>query len=248
MGMRTRATVRHAPIADDPGASSHVETMQRQATPSNSGSRWHRWEPHIHAPGTVLNDQFEGTDSWEPYLEALERTAPPIRALGVTDYYNTETYERVIEAKRNGQLAACDLIFPNIEMRLGVGTVKGKWVNIHLLVSPDDPNHLAELKRFLARLTFKAHEDTYCCNKDDLIRLGQRFDPKLKDPAAALQCGSEGWRRRDASSGGGKIRSCHLREQCCAARLLARTAQPVGRRDTQAVWELETVHPRQRCA
>jgi hypothetical protein len=30
-----------------------------------------------------------------------------------------------------------------------------------------------------------------CCNKDDLIRLGQRFDPKLRDPAAALQRGSE---------------------------------------------------------
>jgi hypothetical protein len=85
----------------------------------------------------------------------------------------------------------CRLIFPNIEMRLGVGTVKGKWVNIHLLVSPEDPNHLVELKRVLARLTFKAHEDAYCCNKDDLIRLGQRFDPKLREPAAALQRGSE---------------------------------------------------------
>jgi hypothetical protein len=116
---------------------------------------------------------------------------PAIRAIGVTDYYSTETYERVVEAKRNGRLMDCRLIFPNIEMRLGVGTVKGKWVNIHLLVSPEDPNHLVELKRVLARLTFKAHEDAYCCNKDDLIRLGQRFDPKLRDPAAALQRGSE---------------------------------------------------------
>jgi energy-coupling factor transporter ATP-binding protein EcfA2 len=165
--------------------------MRRQATALNSGSRWHRWEPHIHAPGTVLNDQFKGADSWERYLDALENATPPIRALGVTDYYSTEAYERVAEAKRNGRLPACDLIFPNVEMRLAVGTVKGKWVNIHLLVSPDDPNHLPELKRFLVRLTFKAHNDTYCCNRDDLIRLGQRFDPKLTDPRAALQCGSE---------------------------------------------------------
>ena len=48
----------------------------------------------------MLNDQFEGTDSWERYLEALERTTPPIRALGITDYYSTETYERVVEAMR----------------------------------------------------------------------------------------------------------------------------------------------------
>ena len=31
----------------------------------------------------------------------------------------------------------------------GIGTVKGKWVNIHLLVSPEDPHHLTELNRFL---------------------------------------------------------------------------------------------------
>jgi energy-coupling factor transporter ATP-binding protein EcfA2 len=164
--------------------------MRRQPS-FNSGSHWHRWEPHIHAPGTVLNDQFKGADSWERYLEALEKATSPIRALGITDYYGTEGYERVVGAKRNGRLVPCDLIFPNIEMRLGLGTVKGRWVNIHLLVSPDDPNHLVELNRFLARLTFVAHGDRYTCSRDDLVRLGQRFDPKLKDPAAALKRGSE---------------------------------------------------------
>jgi hypothetical protein len=36
---------------------------QRQAF--NSGSRWQRWDPHVHAPGTVLNDQFGGAKSWD---------------------------------------------------------------------------------------------------------------------------------------------------------------------------------------
>jgi hypothetical protein len=162
-----------------------------QSEELNSGSRWYRWEPHVHAPGTILNDQFKGPDSWEEYLTALEAATPLIRALGVTDYYSTEIYERVVDEMRLGRLAGCDLIFPNIEMRLGIGTVKGRWVNLHLLVSPEDPNHIVELKRFLARLTFKAHRDTYCCNKDDLIRLGKRYNPALDDPTAALQCGSE---------------------------------------------------------
>jgi hypothetical protein len=157
----------------------------------NSGSRWYRWEPHIHAPGTVLNDQFKGADSWQDYLKALETATPAIRAIGVTDYYSTESYERVCEAKRKDRLPGCDLIFPNIEMRLGIVTVKGKWVNLHLLVSSEDPDHLVQLKRFLARLTFSAHSDSFCCNKDDLIRLGQRFDPKLTEPVAALERGSE---------------------------------------------------------
>src|SRR5882762_2603079 len=104
----------------------------------NSGSRWQRWEPHVHTPGTVLNDQ-----------SALEEATPPIRAIGVTDYYSTACYERLCEAKRNGRVAACDLIFPNVEMRLGIGTLKGGFVNVHLLVCPDDRDHLTELHRFL---------------------------------------------------------------------------------------------------
>jgi hypothetical protein len=165
--------------------------MPPQPTKFNSGSHWNRWEPHIHAPGTILNDQFKGPDSWDRYLDTIEKTAPPICALGITDYYSTETYQRVIDAKSAGRLAGCHLIFPNIEMRLALGTVKGRWVNVHLLVSPDRPNHLDEATRFLRRLTFKAHDDTYSCSKDDLIRLGQRVDPKQTDPAAALRCGCE---------------------------------------------------------
>jgi hypothetical protein len=157
----------------------------------NSGSRWHRWEPHIHAPGTVLNDQFTGEDAWERYLHSVETATPVINALGVADYYSTRTYDRVCEARRSGRLQQCALIFPNIEMRLAIGTVKGKWVNVHLLVSPDDASHVAELSRFLARLTFSAYDDTFSCTEADLVRLGKKTDPKLTDQRAALKVGSE---------------------------------------------------------
>ena len=42
------------------------------------GSKWHRWEPHIHGPGTVLNDQFDDGDPWDAYLTQLEKANPPI--------------------------------------------------------------------------------------------------------------------------------------------------------------------------
>jgi len=30
----------------------------------NLGSRWQRWEPHVHAPGTtIFNDQFAGRNA-----------------------------------------------------------------------------------------------------------------------------------------------------------------------------------------
>jgi hypothetical protein len=47
-------------------------------TAFNSGSHWHRWDPHIHAPGTILNDlfgrdldKFDGGDVWDKYLRLL---------------------------------------------------------------------------------------------------------------------------------------------------------------------------------
>jgi hypothetical protein len=161
------------------------------SSPSDSGSRWHRWEPHVHAPGTVLNNQFKGDDAWERYLAALEAADPLIRALGITDYYDLSTYERICVAKQNNRLSGCDLIFPNIEMRLNLGTVKGAWVNLHLLVSPDDPNHVDEVKRLLSRLTFLTAKDTFACTPEDLIKLGRVGKPELIDDRAALSHGTE---------------------------------------------------------
>lgn len=127
----------------------------------------------------MLDNQFRGENSWDDYLKAIESTVPPMRAIGITDYYNTELYEKFCEFKRQRRLLGCDLIFPNIEMRFGIGTIKGRWVDVHLLVSPEDPNHVAEIKRFLSRLTFNAFDESFSCTIEDLIRLGQRHDPSL---------------------------------------------------------------------
>ena len=155
----------------------------------NRGSQWNRWDPHIHTPGTLLNDQFRGSDRWGSYLDNLEAEAPPIRAVGITDYYLTENYERVLEFKADGRLRDVQLIFPNIEMRLDAAARSG-FINIHLLVSPEDPNHVQELTRILARLTFSAYEDRFVCTRDDLIRLGRRSDQRIRDEQAALREGA----------------------------------------------------------
>lgn len=155
----------------------------------NRGSEWYRWEPHIHAPGTVLEDHYPKADGWELYLEALETASPTLRAIGVTDYCITRSYECVKAKKDEGRLKGCDLLFPNIELRLNTGTVRGNFVNIHLLVSPEDPDHVAELNRFLSRLSFPAFKDKFACTPAELIRLGQRADPTKIDAEAALQLG-----------------------------------------------------------
>nr|WP_306266885.1 AAA family ATPase [Pararhizobium sp. IMCC3301] len=152
---------------------------------TNSGSQWLRWEPHIHAPGTVLNNQFKGTDTKEQYLAKIESSTPLIRALGVTDYYLLDTYEEVCEAKyQGGRLSGVDLIFPNVELRLAFGTIKGNWVNCHLLINPEAIDHVQATQRFLAQLTFDAFGDRFTCTPEDLTRLGTKVDSKLSDRVA----------------------------------------------------------------
>lgn len=154
----------------------------------SSGSQWLRWEPHVHAPGTLFNDQFKG--DWQSYLSALESAKPTIKAIAVTDYYLLDTYRRVVAEKASGRLSHCDLVFPNVELRLDIGTAKS-WINIHLLVSPEDKNHIDEITRFLSRLSFRAYQDTFTCTHSDLIRLGRKAQPEIQADNAALKVGAE---------------------------------------------------------
>jgi len=149
------------------------------------GSEWHRWEPHIHGPGTVLNNQFGGGDSWESYLTALESCSPAIEALAVTDYYTTDTYEEAVRRKAAGRLPSVKFLLPNVELRLDIAAKKG-FVNVHLLVNPTDLTHVEEIKRFLSRLQFNAFDDRFDCTKADLIRLGKASDSAIKDDRSAL--------------------------------------------------------------
>lgn len=155
------------------------------------GSEWHRWEPHIHAPGTLFNNQFKGPNAWGHYLTSLEQATPAIRAIAVTDYYCTDTYQQVVrEMKENGRLPEVALVFPNVELRLDVATVKERWTNIHLLVCPDDPKHVSEVERFLSRLRFEAFGDNFACTREDLAKLGRKSKPELTDERAAFRHGA----------------------------------------------------------
>ncbi|WP_164659541.1 TrlF family AAA-like ATPase [Tropicibacter sp. Alg240-R139] len=155
----------------------------------NRGSQWHRWEPHIHTPGTILNDQFGKGDPWEIYLTSIETSNPMIEAIAITDYYVTDSYELVLKKKDEGRLPSVKLVFPNVELRLDVAAKAG-FVNAHLLVSPEDGDHLEQLHRLLLRLQFQAFGDTFSCTREDLIRLGKRADNRISDDRAALSHGA----------------------------------------------------------
>ena len=158
---------------------------------NNAGSIWRRWDPHIHTPGTVLNDQFGNEEAWEDFLQRIEESSPPIEVLGITDYYSLDNYEKACVFRDDGRMANAGLFFPNIELRYAIGTPKGTPINFHLMVSPDDIEHVDQVKRFLRKLTFKAGDDEYGCSRDEIIRLGRHHTRKHLDDQAAFAAGAK---------------------------------------------------------
>ena len=96
--------------------------------------------------------------------ESAETATPPLRSLGITDYYLTEHLLQARAAKQLSRLPQCELIFPNVEMRLDVGA-KRSFLNIHLLVDPTAPDHIGELQRFMGLLRFEAYEYILNCRR-----------------------------------------------------------------------------------
>jgi hypothetical protein len=152
------------------------------------GSEWHRWDPHMHAPGTLLSDQFGG--DWERYLGRIEASTPTVEALGVTDYFCIQTYREVKKKQAGGRLPNVRLLFPNVEMRLDIKTEKKNPINIHLIFSPEDPRHEDEIERILSHLVFEFDGREYRCTMPELADLGRAVDPKQTDALAATRSGA----------------------------------------------------------
>lgn len=153
------------------------------------GSVWRRWDPHIHTPETVLEDQF-GPDAWDEYLRRIEEAAPMVEVLGITDYASLDRYEEVLTYKAAGRLPDVAMIFPNVELRLPLITKAGHPLNIHLLFSPEDPDHVDKARSFLRRLKFDYQGEPYECSREDLIRLGRKHDPDAIEDHKALEIGT----------------------------------------------------------
>ncbi len=171
------------------GEHNQINTTDEKVNPE--GSVWHRWDPHIHMPGTLKEDRFIGDDPIEEYVKHLNAVTPSIRAIGITDYYVLDSYEKLLAIKEKGELPHVELLFPNIELRFAVNAAKGSPINIHLLVCPDDPDHVNKTKRFMRDLKFLYNEEEYGCTNDELIRLGHAFNPNVENNAHALRLGVE---------------------------------------------------------
>jgi energy-coupling factor transporter ATP-binding protein EcfA2 len=159
----------------------------------NVGSAWHRWDVHIHTPGTVLNNQYKNCNL-DRFIKEINNRAENIIALGITDYYSIDNYIYLKEKFKEGAFSNAKLLFPNIEMRLTIPTENSSAINIHLLISPDDPHHIEEIKQHLNRLCVMHNQKPVSCNRNELIRFGNEINPKLTSDEQRYALGIENFK------------------------------------------------------
>ena len=154
---------------------------------NSQGSVWRRWDPHLHLPGTLLNDQFDDL-SLEDALDKLATAEPTIEAIGVTDYFTTASYRKAATLLEAGVAPSIRFAFPNVELRLDNATSSNRSVNIHLLCRPEEVDRLDQ---FIGGLEFSWTEKVYRANREGLIQLGRDFgQDAMLNESAALKVGA----------------------------------------------------------
>jgi ABC-type dipeptide/oligopeptide/nickel transport system ATPase component len=117
------------------------------------GSEWRKWDLHIHAPGTKLNDQFTTADGdvWDEYCQRLQES--DVQAFGITDYFSADGYFSSHVEFRARYPNSGKVFFPNIELRTtDVVNKEQEEVNIHLVFNPFRPDYKDRIKSFLVSL------------------------------------------------------------------------------------------------
>lgn len=102
------------------------------------GSKWRKWDLHIHSPLSGLNNNFpmkDGAPDWEAYIAGLEALSD-IPVIAITDYFLIDGYKEVRKFKDQGRLPKIQLILPNIELRLD-NIVGDKRINFHVIFSDE---------------------------------------------------------------------------------------------------------------
>lgn len=151
------------------------------------GSEWRRWDLHIHTPASVFANGF--SNDWDGYLACIEGADPSIATVGATDYLSIEGYKRLLAHRNEGRLKNIELLVPNIEFRFGPKLDKGNPLNIHLIISPDDPDHVDEIETALAHLRFTYNGKPYACTDADFTRLGKQYDKTAMTTEAQRKIG-----------------------------------------------------------
>jgi hypothetical protein len=114
------------------------------------GSEWRKWDLHVHAPGTKLNNGYGSPPNWDRFCEELETS--DVAAFGITDYFSLDGFFACRDEFSARYPESRKVLFPNLEIRLNESVNRqDESVNLHFLLRPElseDDGHrlLNELK------------------------------------------------------------------------------------------------------
>ena len=116
------------------------------------GSEWRKWDFHVHAPGTRLNDQYiskDGRPELEQFCQIIHNS--DVSVVAIADYFSLDSYFAVREMYDAMYPDDDLLLLPNLELRLPLAVNKDEQeVNLHLIFRPTLTRD--EATKFLGRL------------------------------------------------------------------------------------------------
>jgi len=116
------------------------------------GSEWRKWDMHVHAPGTKLNDcyqQKDGDPDWEQFCQIIHES--DVAVVAIADYFSLDGYFAAVEKYREAYPDDDKLFLPNLELRLPVAVNRAdQEVNLHLIFRPTLTRE--EASKFIGRL------------------------------------------------------------------------------------------------
>ena len=127
---------------------------------SPKGSEWRRWDLHLHAPETKLENCYGiGDEIWDKYVDFLEDS--PVDAFGITDYFSADGYYTFKEKHATKYPESCKVIFPNIELRLAEAiSKKNSNPHIHIVFDNNEEKCPKEkIDKFLTELKTLGEND-----------------------------------------------------------------------------------------
>ena len=99
------------------------------------GAEWRKWDLHVHAPGTRLNDAYGAPADWDSFCAALHDS--DVVAFGIADYFSLDGYFAVVEAFSKRYPDSAKVFFPNLEIRLNETVNRDvQTVDAHLVLRP----------------------------------------------------------------------------------------------------------------
>lgn len=136
------------------------------------GSTWNRWDLHLHTPGTAKEDRYEGStldEKWQKFVDTINAYPGEVPAIGVTDYFSIDNYQRFLTEKAN-ITKQIGLVLPNVELRMLPVTGSSTPINIHCIFNPAIADDLE--RRFFSKLHF-ASDHRLTASRADLMQLGR---------------------------------------------------------------------------